>query len=595
MDAETYDDITLMSISEDEDQIFWPFSEGPLPGHIIAQIIHYLTMEDIVAASRVCLDWNSFIWNSLHQLDFSTIHPDIFKKYWKSSISNLLNRPRRLTHLRMNVAITDEGLSVLSSIDSVDTLDLRGCSNITQKGLKNLIRPKPKFPYLQYLNLSDCNGINDEALEYLLPYSNLGQLYLANSGVINGSGLNYIAQLKQIWRLDLQGLNKLREQNVYKLVELPYLRVLELAGCNSLSPICVESLRTKLHKVEVLTWREEQHEPESKAKKRRLKLGLAINIKREKYRRKQKANHDKKKAKNDKKVKEKIKTTKQVTTSELPIDDILRKDEITPIRTRSKSQVVSNNERDLLLNWVNQVPVTARAANPEAASMLADLGKKQHHITTPSLKKNVSPKRKRPDSQHNINEKELKNMPLINIEKNENNLSGCSSSPLSRRQKPSPRSKEIAKAPLRKLMKKMPLEEPTVSEDSESDEVPIIIQNTNDDIKEKNQEPEIEDLKKLVISLDEPLLTPITSRSSTAPTPCTNSPSKVKSLLQNFESQGLKQIDSKPSNTGRLACRNTLSISERRAFFESITPRAEPKTVRRSSKIQQRMSLFEKS
>ena len=311
--TQTHDEITLMSITEDDEYFPWPFKQGKLPMHIILQIISYFTIQDIGLASRVSKNWNEFIWNNVTKIDLSTIPPDLFKNYWKTCMGPTIQKPKRLIHLCMNAEASDECFNVLPTIQSVDTLDLRNCHHLSSKTLKILagikkstgstVKPRKKdvqqnntnrcfkFPHLQILILSDCYGITDDGIEYLLGYDHLSELFLANTS-INGSCFSIISQLKQLWRLDLQGVVKLKDSALEKLAELPNLRVLELAGCTGLTSNGVESLRTKLEHLEVLTWNEESNSslnPENKAKKRRLlKLGLTISLRKPGIQRKDK-------------------------------------------------------------------------------------------------------------------------------------------------------------------------------------------------------------------------------------------------------------------------------------------------------------------
>jgi hypothetical protein len=133
-----------------------------------------------------------------------------------------------------------------------------------------------KFPSLRSLNLSECPDITDDAFEYLILYRHLGQLDLSHTSV-TGSGLSHLTHLKELWRLSLQGLVRLRDAALEHLTEIPNLRVLELDGCSGLTEDGVQRLRLKLQNLEVLTWNQVPRE-ENKAKRKLLKLGLILHL-----------------------------------------------------------------------------------------------------------------------------------------------------------------------------------------------------------------------------------------------------------------------------------------------------------------------------
>lgn len=253
------------ALTEEEEEYDWPFTCGNLPFSAVNQIVRYLSILDISRASQVCKKWNKFLWTNIHEIDLSTVHPDLFTQYWHSHISRVLKRPSRLIKLKMNPQTTDDSVTKIPSIVPLETLDFTGCHQISGQAIRNLcrretnaIRPKKlKFPMLSELDLADCDLVDDTVLEQisrLLP--TLKRLNLSASMAITDGGLAHLKRLQCLWRLDLQGLTNLTDQGINQLVELSNLRVLELSGCNNLTSSGVESLRTKAKQLEVLIWGE---------------------------------------------------------------------------------------------------------------------------------------------------------------------------------------------------------------------------------------------------------------------------------------------------------------------------------------------------
>ena len=258
------------AITDEEEDYAWPFSCGNLPFSAVNQIVRYLSITDISRASQVCKEWNKFLWTNIHEIDLSTVQPDLFDQYWQSHISKVLKRPSRLLKMRMNERTTDASVANIPSIVPLEVINFTHCSLITANAIKNMckddpnaLRPKKmKFPMLAELDLAYCEGIDDSALEQLGRHlSSLKRLNLAFSSNITDAGLAHLTRLRYLWRLDLQGLKNLTDQGIKQLVDLPNLRVLELTGCVNLTSAGVEALRTKATQLEVLIWGEVSDKP----------------------------------------------------------------------------------------------------------------------------------------------------------------------------------------------------------------------------------------------------------------------------------------------------------------------------------------------
>ncbi|MGK5593774.1 MAG: hypothetical protein ACSNEK_00250 [Parachlamydiaceae bacterium] len=109
-----------------------------------------------------------------------------------------------LGHLDLGVPlkVTDEGLAYLSKLPFLESLNLKHCINITNRGLANL-----KDLPLRRLNLENCVGIKDQGLVHLKAMP-LEYLNLNSCALIRGKGLTHLTNLP-LSELDLRGCRSL--------------------------------------------------------------------------------------------------------------------------------------------------------------------------------------------------------------------------------------------------------------------------------------------------------------------------------------------------------------------------------------------------
>lgn len=112
---------------------------------------------------------------------------------------------RGLKHLEIGgTAITDVGLKHLSTLRALVVLSLRsfmthgGCPKVTDDGLKVFDPPR----WLAKLELSNCSGLSDAALEHIGKLTNLRELYLDRIPVTD-RGLAHLHDLTLLERLDV--------------------------------------------------------------------------------------------------------------------------------------------------------------------------------------------------------------------------------------------------------------------------------------------------------------------------------------------------------------------------------------------------------
>jgi hypothetical protein len=66
------------------------------------------------------------------------------------------------------MALTDDGLSLVSALPSLTELSVQGCPHLTDAGLASLV----KLPNLRWLHVGACDGITQagrDALQRALP------------------------------------------------------------------------------------------------------------------------------------------------------------------------------------------------------------------------------------------------------------------------------------------------------------------------------------------------------------------------------------------------------------------------------------------
>jgi len=246
-------------------EISWPFPEA-IPDLIVQKILEFLTLADIFTACQVSKGWNQFLRANLKIIDLASIPEHVFKKYWSSQISKLLQRTARLEKLCMHPGISDEDMEFLPRMKELKILRFRGCTKLTSLKAMTFRKPakpfepkrrrEPHFPNLKKLDLSGCLSLDDYALEYLSVYSQITQISLKDNFLITDSGLSNLLRLKALWRVNLHGLVYLTDAGIRQLVRLPNLRVLDLTGCSGLSGVGVEAFRHKAKRLEVLIWNE---------------------------------------------------------------------------------------------------------------------------------------------------------------------------------------------------------------------------------------------------------------------------------------------------------------------------------------------------
>jgi hypothetical protein len=98
---------------------------------------------------------------------------------------------------------------------NLTSLDLRGCRNITDKGIEAL----KNLPNLTSLDLGECRNITDKGIEALKNLPNLTSLDLRECRNITDKGIEALKNLPNLTSLDLRGCGNITDKGIELIVE----------------------------------------------------------------------------------------------------------------------------------------------------------------------------------------------------------------------------------------------------------------------------------------------------------------------------------------------------------------------------------------
>lgn len=137
----------------------------------------------------------------------------------------LIRTPPQITHLSLQFSnkIGYEGFRAISSISSLEVLDLYECDNIYDDGFEHLYR----LPSLRWLNIGCVENITD-------------------------LGLLYISKVKMLQYLDIGFSRSVTDQGIVHLKNLDSLRFLDMRHCEELTDNTLEFISKNLKKLEYI-------------------------------------------------------------------------------------------------------------------------------------------------------------------------------------------------------------------------------------------------------------------------------------------------------------------------------------------------------
>ncbi len=153
--------------------------------------------------------------------------------------------------LRMCInGVTDDGLSGLFSLRLLEELDLSH-AKVTSGGLQVL----KHLTHLRSLDLSRCEGVDDEVLACLAGMKELTHLRLEGCDQLTDEGLQHLAGLGKLEYLNLKNCIQITDRGISHLAELPRLKYLNLTLCSQISDIALSYLSNARDLVEFFIYK----------------------------------------------------------------------------------------------------------------------------------------------------------------------------------------------------------------------------------------------------------------------------------------------------------------------------------------------------
>lgn len=272
-----------------------PFQQ--LSDDIIVKIFSNLTTDQLCKCSRVCklwyrLIWDPTLWTSLvinnkavnidralksltKRLSYNTptvciiiekINLNGCENLTDKGLHTIAKRCPELRHIELQSCsnITNPALfELVSNCVNLEHLNVSGCSNITCVSLANSILARAPAHYLHqvyllYLDMSDCNLLDDRGLQILaLHCSRLQFLYLRRCNLITDAGIQHVAtNCTELKDLSISDCYNVTDFGIMELSRLePDLRYLSVAKCDKISDVGIRYISQHCLKLRYLNCR----------------------------------------------------------------------------------------------------------------------------------------------------------------------------------------------------------------------------------------------------------------------------------------------------------------------------------------------------
>ncbi|KKA26324.1 hypothetical protein TD95_003516 [Thielaviopsis punctulata] len=154
------------------------------------------------------------------------------------AITALLKQSRAMRELRLQfvLRLTDEAFLQLPAVqlDCLRILDLTGCVELTDDGVKQVIGLAPR---LRNVVLAKCRNITDASLRAIATLGkNLHFIHLGHCNQITDAGVSYLVQAcTRIRYIDLGCCTLLTDDSVRLLADLPKVKRIGLVKCNQIT------------------------------------------------------------------------------------------------------------------------------------------------------------------------------------------------------------------------------------------------------------------------------------------------------------------------------------------------------------------------
>lgn len=274
-----------------------------LPDDLILKIFSYLSSNHHCVCARVCrrwyfLAWEPQLWTNI-SLNSDKIHVDrglktLFRLLCRDSPTVCLT-VEKIT-LNGCSRLTDTGISIIARrCPELRCLEIRGCGNVTNAGVCELvskchnleklditgcyqitnIQPSSSSSasqeseavlpasltrqlYIQYLDLTDCQLLDDNGLKTIVRNCpQLTHLYLRRCVQITDAGVKHVASYCVALReLSVSDCLQVTDFGMYELAKLgPNLRYLSVAKCDQVSDAGIRQIARHCYKLRYLNVR----------------------------------------------------------------------------------------------------------------------------------------------------------------------------------------------------------------------------------------------------------------------------------------------------------------------------------------------------
>jgi bacterioferritin-associated ferredoxin len=219
-----------------------------LPEYVLAAVVERIQGDREVSAifRRVCP-----VWRETHDRLVTVLKPNGIPGPRADTLLHRRVLPQdarewgkfggvRTLHLKASLDVNDDVLRALAPLTGLTSLDLSGCVQVTDEGLRAALAPLAR---LTSLNLAYCSGLTDKGVRALLPpFTTLTSLNLADCCGVTNEGVKALGSLTALTSLNLASCNRLTDEAVRAQTQLRSLTSLNLTHCHWLSNEGVRAL-----------------------------------------------------------------------------------------------------------------------------------------------------------------------------------------------------------------------------------------------------------------------------------------------------------------------------------------------------------------
>jgi len=171
------------------------------------------TLQEWFNFSIVCKEWNFCVWKTIRVIELNG-----WQRY----------------------KVTDDVVArLVVQCDKLQHINLRGCVHVTDTTCQHLTKIKATLKALQ---LSQCERLTDEGLEWIGQLTNLQRLSLYCCHQLTDRGIQHLSKLTNLVQLDLSDVSRLTNHGLQYLSSLSQLEQLDLGRCFQICPTKVIEL-----------------------------------------------------------------------------------------------------------------------------------------------------------------------------------------------------------------------------------------------------------------------------------------------------------------------------------------------------------------